>query len=1653
MKLLISFLLSFLITTSYANTYYVSTTGNNNNSGLSSTQAWQSLVKLNTTTLYAKDVILFRRGDTFYGSLNITSDSLIFGAYGTGNTPVISGLTNVNSWTTIDDNKWESSTAISSLSGCNMVVINGVNTAKGRYPNINYDTIQSHVNNSSITDNKLGATNWTGAEVVIRILRYGLDINRITSQVGTTLNYTSLDHTFSPIDGYGYFIQDDSRTLDEVNEWYYNPITKKIQIYDITIPINVQVAIVDTLVQINNHNHITFKNLHFEGSNKVTIYSNNSSFISIENCDINYSGLSAIEIGSTSHYFTVNNCKITNSNDIGIINDNSTNLAILNSSFSKTGVLPGMGGLFTTNIATSQYSAGHHKAIQTCGDDARILNNHIDTTGYTAVYFTGNGTLIENNYINRYCFLLDDGGGIYSYSEFRNLKWQTRIIRNNIILNGIGAPSGCLNSAQYTNQTGGVYLDASNGDYIVSGNTVAYANKGILLSNSHRVTVSDNTLINNTHGIYTSNYTGEFKLEDVYVVRNNIVTYPTAGDITYAIYNIIQPDSSLPTTYRLNYNNYVNTNDSFNFRTVKPNVLTFDHSLSGWKNYSGNDKRSNNQIVSNLLDIIFVYNASDTLKPYNLMNNAIDAMGNTYKAGLYSIPPHQSRVFIKKNWINSKSFYKRKPIFVSASPALPSDLIAVADPVVLNGLDGSYTFTLAQPNTVSAGIFRNDSILVKTLFSAEKLVAGTYTRYWNGTDDNGNPINNPASNYAVKILTNNVQYLWQGTIGNTSDSMTGITKHRNYFTCMRGLAFGPTFGYYCSGYSEGTPSFAKFNINTPNQKIELISATESTADINYVATDGIKVYWGAFDANVVGKSFVFATNVSNDAYVTFPNGLSYTPQYRNQLNVVGLRSDTIGMISGLAVQKTGNYLFIARKDINLLQVINKTTGALIQSLNYTYCRGLSVDPNDNLLMAQSTTVSKFNVNADGTLTLVGTISGLQNPLSTQVSLDDQTLMITDGGTSQQVKCYNTSNGLLTETMGTVGGYLNDPSVNNNKFYFTDAHKEYLPFTAFQPNGTFWIGDAGNSRVQHYAADKSYLNRMMWLGATYSVFADKNNPVKVFSDFMEFEIDNSAQLISGNTGWKLKNNWGATVTYPLYDGPPKFITTLINGRTYGFIRKGYNYEIVEFPTTGNLRYTGIMLGGLSQVLCSDGALQTYTESGNNISLQKFNLLGFDSNNNPSWSTVPEVLASGLSDNLIGSPFMSPNGQAYGSTNKIALFNPQVTLQYGAIYQSGYHLGLMSKGANNTYLARTEKSTHRSYKGHFPGSGWFDVGNLVNDNAGGTVNIIDRNIITSYHGEFWKNSQTNKFNHYYDNGLALGQFGTTGPEANGYSAFAMMAGNANTPIVTKDINGDLYLWHGDESHHGGIHKWKISNLPSINIQSNSIQYPTNYLTKINGMNLMVGLPFDASLTTNTSGWTRSPEANNTATPYGNYWNVVTSSQSYDSVNTNDVTIGFNNNTAITSFVKRDLGTNNVAKNWKLTGNISFPATGVNYNNTVVQQFFEVLDNTGKVLITLNIAGGYMAPTFIYTNGQTLTSGSSASLEKEIDYLLPIDIRIVNGTVTFKYGNYAPVVTNISDVSGNWRTPAAMRIRFVNSGVSGTGYGKEITLQNMRFFTDFD
>jgi len=175
--LIIIILISFK---TYANTYYFANNGSNSytaEQAQNMNTPWKTLDKLNSLTLNPGDKVLFKRGDIFIGKLNINSsgnvsNKLYFGAYGSGNKPLIKGSKVITSWKMFSDDIWSASKATFS-NKVHSVFIKNIFQPIGRFPNSGYRKISSNNGQIQITDNDLNnpAGFWNKGVIVFKSRR------------------------------------------------------------------------------------------------------------------------------------------------------------------------------------------------------------------------------------------------------------------------------------------------------------------------------------------------------------------------------------------------------------------------------------------------------------------------------------------------------------------------------------------------------------------------------------------------------------------------------------------------------------------------------------------------------------------------------------------------------------------------------------------------------------------------------------------------------------------------------------------------------------------------------------------------------------------------------------------------------------------------------------------------------------------------------------------------------------------------------------------------------------------------------------------------------------------------------------------------------------------------------------------------------------------------------------------------------------------------------------------------------------------------------------------------------------------------------------------------------------------------------------------
>ncbi len=607
----------------FANVYYVSADGNDRNPGTSESAAWQTLAKVNRTIFHPGDVILFQRGDVFHGSLKINYSGapdapIMYGAYGKGANPVISGFVHATNWKLHGDNIYRA--YLYSGKKLNMVNVNGNNTPVGRYPNRGYLTINSFNNSASwIISNQLsGGLNWKGAEVVIRKNRWTLTRDPIISQLNNKIIFNNTSRKNIISNEFGFFIQNDLKTLDKPGEWFYDGTYLYIYYNSLPSDTLVKAGIVDTLVAINDKKNITFSELTFTGANSDAFNSTNSYNINILNCNILYSGNNAISAEGGSQ-LKIEHCVIQHSYNHAIYSwvDNTE---IRSNEIKYTGLVPG----------AVRWSFGM-TAISSNGDNTFIEYNKIENSGYNGIHLRGGNTTIKNNFINNFCMVVDDGGGIYTSST----RYPNRVIIGNIIINGISAPEG-------TNRTycmaDGIYLDEPISDVLTVGNTVAYCSAGIKLHRAFNNKIEKNTTYGNEKQLQFLNLKGEEALSGN-VIDNNI--FVPANEKQLAIYfSSVIKDIDFGTSSSNHYTIYKETDKNFfiNYPGYTNNYLTFQE----WKNRTGKDL--NSQLSPAPEDpnaVIFEYNAEKNPKSIPISYPMVDATGEKHQHNVI-IPPYSS---------------------------------------------------------------------------------------------------------------------------------------------------------------------------------------------------------------------------------------------------------------------------------------------------------------------------------------------------------------------------------------------------------------------------------------------------------------------------------------------------------------------------------------------------------------------------------------------------------------------------------------------------------------------------------------------------------------------------------------------------------------------------------------------------------------------------------------------------------------------------------------------------------------------------------------------------------------------------------------------------------------------------------------------------
>lgn len=526
---LIAIFTFLVVSASFATDYHISNEKGNDSRSFSQAQnpetPWKSIEKLNAvfSSLQPGDKVLFRRGETYFGTIVMSnsgtaSNPIKIGAYGNGANPIITGLVDLSSWTSIGNGIYEAGHSQLKSRPTTLVTFNDKDKEMGRYPNADsnnkgYLTYESTSWNS-ITDNELGSwPNWTGAEVVIRKIYWILDRHKITSHSGNTIKYASNSETsYQPKAEFGYFIQNHMRTLDQLGEWYYDTGSAKLNVFfgsESPSSHSVKIAALDILLtQESRVDNVVIENLHFKGANKNAIHLSTGKNVTISNSKVELVGENGI-YAEGNYQLRLEGNEVVDVHNSGVELKSCDDAVIRNNRIQNIHLYPGMG----------KSGDGNGFGIFSPNDNNLIEGNQIINSGYVGIRFGGNNSTVKNNFINHFNKTKNDGGGIYVYTGSSNQTYYNRKVIGNIILNGHGVIEGTnIRSALAKPQSEGIYLDDNTSGVEVAYNTIAnISSKGIYLHNARQNHIHHNTIYNSTYQLF-------FRNDDMGAdIRNNII--------------------------------------------------------------------------------------------------------------------------------------------------------------------------------------------------------------------------------------------------------------------------------------------------------------------------------------------------------------------------------------------------------------------------------------------------------------------------------------------------------------------------------------------------------------------------------------------------------------------------------------------------------------------------------------------------------------------------------------------------------------------------------------------------------------------------------------------------------------------------------------------------------------------------------------------------------------------------------------------------------------------------------------------------------------------------------------------------------------------------------------------------------------------------
>jgi len=701
----------------FAASYYVSNSGNDSNSGLTEALAWKTLAKVNNFKPQPGDQILFKKGDAWEGTLTVTASGasgnpIVYGAYGTGDNPKIYGSTEITGWTKYSGNIYQATVS----SDINQLFVDGTRGRLARYPNTGYFNVTSVQSSTQLTSTGLnGSTNYTGATLMGRSSDYTMDARTITTYSSQTLTMSS---ALTIAVNRGFFLTNKLIFLDQANEWYYDSSTHTVYLWTPSgdSPSNyvVRGSTTNYGISISSKNYITISGLEILHSGNTSIYLDTDTHITVDQCKLTNPeqwGIYTVNNGGSDYLVATSNY-VYGANASGI-RSYAPYSTISDNDVVDTGLFYNLGKVAgSQNVGTAIFS----RAAQSTISYNRIIN-----AGYDGINFWGKNTIVEYNYINGACQVLDDGGGIYTYNVSSSSAGS--IVRYNIVLNVFGNRVGTPNNFD---AGFGIYMDNESTDIAITNNIIAHTTLGIELHVAGNISVNNNTLFDNiTHIDVTS------KLSNSTITYNVFYATNRTGDFV-GWTNTHQRMVNQDVTAIYNNNKYID-----HYRTE--DIFGSSYNFSEWKSATGQDGNSKiNEgpaLKTGETEKLF-YNDTKQDKTFDLGSNIYRDIDGISVTGKLTLKPFTGKILIGTKFDATSNDTVNPEITTFSIPATSTSLIVSLSSLSATDNIGVTGYLIAESSTKPLAIAPGWSSTIPTSYTF--LSVGSKTLYAWAKDAAGN---------------------------------------------------------------------------------------------------------------------------------------------------------------------------------------------------------------------------------------------------------------------------------------------------------------------------------------------------------------------------------------------------------------------------------------------------------------------------------------------------------------------------------------------------------------------------------------------------------------------------------------------------------------------------------------------------------------------------------------------------------------------------------------------------------------------------------------------------------------------------------------------------------------------------------------------------